>query len=150
MNRPAAIETIDWLEGFGNFSTGRFSSPTTVRLSAIWRRALFHDDRGKLVTYQGITTSTCWKKEALASGRICEMPGWIANWRRKDVIRQGIKARIPVMKARAAPCEAMRRERGERREVMGTAKMQVERAAAPVRSFSKWKTFATRLTVSNW
>lgn len=35
------IETIDWLEGFLKTSTGRlFSSPTTVRLSAIWRRAL--------------------------------------------------------------------------------------------------------------
>lgn len=35
------IETIDWLEGFSKPSMGQlFSFPTTVRLSAIWRRAL--------------------------------------------------------------------------------------------------------------
>ncbi len=61
----------------------------------------------------------------------------------------GNKARRTRNEGRVRALKAMRRERGERREVMGTAKMQVE-GAAPVRSFSKWKTFAIRLTVSNW
>ena len=43
-------------------------------------------------------------------------------------IRQGIKARRTRNEGRVRALKAMRRERGERREVMGTAKMQVEEA----------------------
>ncbi|MGC6744114.1 ATP-binding cassette domain-containing protein [Escherichia coli] len=40
--KPPDIETIDWLEGFLKTFNGTiiFHLPTTVRLSAIWRRAL--------------------------------------------------------------------------------------------------------------
>ncbi len=62
----------------------------------------------------------------------------------------GIKARRTRNEGRVRALKAMRRERGERREVMGTAKMQVEEASRSGKMFSKWKTFATRLTVSNW
>ncbi|HBI9876165.1 TPA: ATP-binding cassette domain-containing protein, partial [Escherichia coli] len=44
-------------------------------------------------------------------------------------IRQGIKARRTRNEGRVRALKAMRRERGERREVMGTAKMQVEEAS---------------------
>ena len=43
-------------------------------------------------------------------------------------IRQGIKARRTRNEGRVRALKAMRRERSERREVMGTAKMQVEEA----------------------
>ncbi|TGC75936.1 ABC transporter ATP-binding protein, partial [Salmonella enterica subsp. enterica serovar Wilhelmsburg] len=42
--------------------------------------------------------------------------------------RQGIKARRTRTEGRVRALKAMRRERSERREVMGTAKMQVEEA----------------------
>lgn len=41
----------------------------------------------------------------------------------------GIKARRTCNEGRVRALKAMRRERGERREVMGTAKMQVEEAS---------------------
>lgn len=41
----------------------------------------------------------------------------------------GIKARRTRNEGRVRALKAMRRERGERREVMGTAKMQVEEAS---------------------
>jgi ATP-binding cassette subfamily F protein uup len=44
-------------------------------------------------------------------------------------IRQGIKARRTRNEGRVRALKAMRRERSERREVMGSAKMQVEEAA---------------------
>lgn len=53
----------------------------------------------------------------------------IANWRRKKSDPPGIKARRTRNEGRVRALKAMRRERSERREVMGTAKMQVEEAA---------------------
>ena len=45
----------------------------------------------------------------------------------------------------------MRRERGERREVMGTAKMQVEEASRSGKIvFGNGRRLLQRLTVSNW
>lgn len=44
-------------------------------------------------------------------------------------IRQGIKARRTRNEGRVRALKAMRRERGERREVMGSARMQVEEAS---------------------
>ncbi len=53
------------------------------------------------------------------------------NWRRKRCgSARGIKERVPY-EGRVRALKAMRRERGERREVMGTAKMQVEEASRP-------------------
>ncbi len=58
------------------------------------------------------------------------MPSSIANWRRKRCgSARGIKARRTRNEGRVRALKAMRRERGERREVMGTAKMQVEEAS---------------------
>ncbi len=57
----------------------------------------------------------------------------------------GIKARRTRNEGRVRALKAMRRERGERREVMESQRCRWKRPAAPVRSFSKWKTFATRV-----
>lgn len=86
-------------------------------------------DRGKLVTYPGITTSICWKKKKPCAWKNYKMPSSIANWRRKRCGSARIKARRTCNEGRVRALKAMRRERGERREVMGTAKMQVEEAS---------------------
>ncbi len=53
-----------------------------------------------------------------------------ASWRRKRCgSAEGIKARRTRNEGRVRALKAMRRERGERREVMGSAKMQVEEAS---------------------
>ncbi len=54
------------------------------------------------------------------------------------------------MKAAYAP-EVMRRERGERREVMGTAKMQVEEASRSGKIvFENGRRLLPGSTASNW
>ncbi len=55
-------------------------------------------------------------------------------------IRQGIKARRTRNEGRVRALKAMRRERGERREVMGSAKMQVEEAARSGKIVFEWRT----------
>lgn len=52
-----------------------------------------------------------------------------ASWRRKKSDPPGIKARRTRNEGRVRALKAMRRERSERREVMGSAKMQVEEAS---------------------
>lgn len=108
-------------------------------------------DRGKLVTYPGNYDQYLLEKEEALRVEELQNAEFDRKLAQEEVwIRQGIKARRTRNEGRVRALKAMRRERGERREVMGTAKMQVKRPAAPVRSFSKWKTFAIRLTVSNW
>lgn len=86
-------------------------------------------DRGKLVTYPGITTSICLKRKKPCVWKNYKMPSSIANWRRKRCGSARIKARRTCNEGRVRALKAMRRERSQRREVMGTAKMQVEEAS---------------------
>lgn len=124
------IETIDWLEGFLKTFNGTiiFISHDRSFIRNMATR-IVDLDRGKLVTYPGITTSTCWKKKKLCVWKNYKMPSSIANWRRKRCGSARIKARRTCNEGRVRALKAMRRERGERREVMGTAKMQVEEAS---------------------
>lgn len=57
------------------------------------------------------------------------MPSSIANWRRKRCGSARGSPFVNCNEGRVRALKAMRRERGERREVMGTAKMQVEEAS---------------------
>lgn len=124
------IETIDWLEGFLKTFNGTiiFISHDRSFIRNMATR-IVDLDRGKLVTYPGITTSTCWKKKKPCAWKNYKMPSSIANWRRKRCGSARIKARRTRNEGRVRALKAMRRERGERREVMGTAKMQVEEAS---------------------
>lgn len=124
------IETIDWLEGFLKTFNGTiiFISHDRSFIRNMATR-IVDLDRGKLVTYPGITTSTCWKKKKPCAWKNYKMPSSIANWRRKRCGSARIKARRTCNEGRVRALKAMRRERGERREVMGTAKMQVEEAS---------------------
>ncbi len=124
------IETIDWLEGFLKTFNGTiiFISHDRSFIRNMATR-IVDLDRGKLVSWPGdYDAYLVAKEEAL---RVEEMQN--AEFDRKLAqeevwIRQGIKARRTRNEGRVRALKAMRRERGERREVMGSAKMQVEEA----------------------
>ncbi len=125
------IETIDWLEGFLKTFQGSiiFISHDRSFIRNMATR-IVDLDRGKLVSWPGdydlYLTS---KEEAL---RVEEMQN--AEFDRKLAqeevwIRQGIKARRTRNEGRVRALKALRRERSDRREVMGKANMQVEEAS---------------------
>ncbi|MDT3543058.1 ABC transporter ATP-binding protein [Cronobacter sakazakii] len=124
------IETIDWLETFLKSFSGSivFISHDRSFIRNMATR-IVDLDRGKLVSYPGdYDKYLVAKEEAL---RVEELQN--AEFDRKLVqeevwIRQGIKARRTRNEGRVRALKAMRRERGERREVMGSAKMQMEEA----------------------
>ncbi|WP_075181170.1 ABC transporter ATP-binding protein [Pantoea sp. 1.19] len=125
------IETIDWLEGFLKTFTGSiiFISHDRAFIRNMATR-IVDLDRGKLVSWPGdYEQYLLGKEEAL---RVEELQN--AEFDRKLAqeevwIRQGIKARRTRNEGRVRALKALRRERAERREVMGKAKMQVEEAS---------------------
>jgi len=124
------IETIDWLEGFLKSFNGTiiFISHDRSFIRNMATR-IVDLDRGKLVTYPGNYDQYLLEKEEAL--RVEELQN--AEFDRKLAleevwIRQGIKARRTRNEGRVRALKAMRRERGERREVMGSARMQVEEA----------------------
>ncbi|WP_262016676.1 ABC transporter ATP-binding protein [Serratia liquefaciens] len=124
------ITTIDWLEGFLKEFQGSivFISHDRSFIRNMATR-IVDLDRGKLVSWPGnYDLYLLSKEEAL---RVEELQN--AEFDRKLVqeevwIRQGIKARRTRNEGRVRALKALRNERSERREVMGTAKMQVEEA----------------------
>ena len=87
-------------------------------------------DRGKLVTYPGSYDQYLLDKEEALRVEELQNAEFDRKLAQEEVwIRQGIKARRTRNEGRVRALKAMRRERGERREVMGTAKMQVEEAS---------------------
>ncbi|MGL9721193.1 ABC transporter ATP-binding protein [Symbiopectobacterium sp.] len=125
------IETIDWLEGFLKTFQGSivFISHDRSFIRNMATR-IVDLDRGKLVSWPGnYDKYLLGKEEAL---RVEELQN--AEFDRKLAqeevwIRQGIKARRTRNEGRVRALKAMRQERSQRREVMGSAKMQVEEAA---------------------
>ncbi|WP_158784270.1 ABC transporter ATP-binding protein [Pantoea sp. BAV 3049] len=125
------IETIDWLEGFLKTFQGSiiFISHDRSFIRNMATR-IVDLDRGKLVSWPGnYDQYLLGKEEAL---RVEEMQN--AEFDRKLAqeevwIRQGIKARRTRNEGRVRALKALRRERSERREVMGKANMQVEEAS---------------------
>lgn len=123
------IETIDWLEGFLKTFNGTiiFISHDRSFIRNMATR-IVDLDRGKLVTYPGNYDQYLLEKEEALRVEELQTRNLIANWRRKKSGFARVSRRAaPVMK-RVRALKAMRRERSERREVMGTAKMQVEEA----------------------
>ncbi|OQP35785.1 ABC transporter ATP-binding protein [Pantoea latae] len=125
------IETIDWLETFLKTFTGSivFISHDRSFIRNMATR-IVDLDRGKLVSWPGnYDLYLEGKEEAL---RVEEMQN--AEFDRKLAqeevwIRQGIKARRTRNEGRVRALKALRRERSERREVMGKANMQVGEAS---------------------
>ncbi|RKQ39730.1 ABC transporter ATP-binding protein [Enterobacter sp. R1(2018)] len=127
------IETIDWLEGFLKEFQGSiiFISHDRSFIRNMATR-IVDLDRGKLVSYPGDYDQYLLAKEEALRVEELQNAEFDRKLAQEEVwIRQGIKARRTRNEGRVRALKAMRRERGERREVMGSAKMQVEEAARP-------------------
>jgi len=125
------IETIDWLEGFLKEFQGSiiFISHDRSFIRNMATR-IVDLDRGKLVSYPGDYDRYLLAKEEALRVEELQNAEFDRKLAQEEVwIRQGIKARRTRNEGRVRALKAMRRERGERREVMGSAKMQVEEAA---------------------
>lgn len=125
------IDTIEWLENFLKDFQGSlvFISHDRSFIRNMATR-IVDLDRGKLVSWPGNYDKFLeGKEEAL---RVEEMQN--AEFDRKLAqeevwIRQGIKARRTRNEGRVRALKALRVERSQRREVMGTAKIQMEEAS---------------------
>lgn len=125
------IETIDWLEGFLKEFQGSiiFISHDRSFIRNMATR-IVDLDRGKLVSYPGDYDQYLLAKEEALRVEELQNAEFDRKLAQEEVwIRQGIKARRTRNEGRVRALKAMRRERGERREVMGSAKMQVEEAS---------------------
>ena len=125
------IETIDWLETFLKSFNGTiiFISHDRSFIRNMATR-IVDLDRGKLVSYPGDYDQYLLEKEQALRVEELQNAEFDRKLAQEEVwIRQGIKARRTRNEGRVRALKAMRRERSERREVMGTAKMQVEEAA---------------------
>ncbi|MCT4701143.1 ABC transporter ATP-binding protein [Enterobacteriaceae bacterium H20N1] len=125
------IETIDWLEGFLKEFQGSiiFISHDRSFIRNMATR-IVDLDRGKLVSYPGDYDQYLLAKEEALRVEDLQNAEFDRKLAQEEVwIRQGIKARRTRNEGRVRALKAMRRERGERREVMGSAKMQVEEAS---------------------
>ncbi|OTA21690.1 putative ABC transporter ATP-binding protein [Xenorhabdus beddingii] len=124
------IDTIEWLENFLKDFNGSlvFISHDRSFIRNMATR-IIDLDRGKLASWPGNYDKYLeGKEEAL---RVEEMQNaeFDKKLAQEEVwIRQGIKARRTRNEGRVRALKALRTERSERRNVMGTAKMQVEEA----------------------
>ena len=125
------IETIDWLEGFLKSFGGTiiFISHDRSFIRNMATR-IVDLDRGKLVSYPGNYDQYLLEKEEALRVEDLQNAEFDRKLAQEEVwIRQGIKARRTRNEGRVRALKAMRRERSQRREVMGSAKMQVEEAS---------------------
>lgn len=122
------IETIDWLEGFLKEFQGSivFISHDRSFIRNIATR-IVDLDRGKLVSWPGnydlylLSKAETLRVEELQNAEFYRKLAQEEVW-----IRQGIKARRTRNEGRVRALKALRNKCAQRREVMGTAKMQVE------------------------
>ncbi|TNV21679.1 ABC transporter ATP-binding protein [Buttiauxella sp. B2] len=125
------IEAIDWLEGFLKEFQGSivFISHDRSFIRNMATR-IVDLDRGKLVSYPGNYDQYLLAKEEALRVEDLQNAEFDRKLAQEEVwIRQGIKARRTRNEGRVRALKAMRNERSERREVLGSAKMQVEEAA---------------------
>lgn len=124
------IETIDWLEGFLKEFQGSivFISHDRSFIRNMATR-IVDLDRGKLVSWPGDYDLYLLSKEEALRVEELQNAEFDRKLAQEEVwIRQGIKARRTRNEGRVRALKALRNERSARREVMGTAKMQVEEA----------------------
>lgn len=125
------IETIDWLETFLKSFGGTIIFISHDRSFIRHMATRIVDlDRGKLVSYPGDYDNYLLAKEEALRVEELQNAEFDRRLAQEEVwIRQGIKARRTRNEGRVRALKAMRQERGERREKMGSAKMQVEEAS---------------------
>ncbi|MCS3430733.1 ABC transporter ATP-binding protein [Klebsiella sp. BIGb0407] len=125
------IESIDWLEGFLKTFQGSiiFISHDRSFIRNMATR-IVDLDRGKLVSYPGDYDAYLLAKEEALRVEDLQNAEFDRKLAQEEVwIRQGIKARRTRNEGRVRALKAMRNERSQRREVMGSAKMQVGEAS---------------------
>ncbi|MFC0227918.1 ABC transporter ATP-binding protein [Serratia aquatilis] len=124
------ITTIDWLEAFLKEFQGSivFISHDRSFIRNMATR-IVDLDRGKLVSWPGNYELYLQSKEEALRVEELQNAEFDRKLAQEEVwIRQGIKARRTRNEGRVRALKALRNERSQRREVMGTAKMQVEEA----------------------
>ena len=125
------IESIAWLEDFLKEFQGSiiFISHDRSFIRNMATR-IVDLDRGKLVSYPGNYEAYLLAKEEALRVEELQNAEFDKKLAQEEVwIRQGIKARRTRNEGRVRALKALRKERSDRREVMGTAKMQVVEAS---------------------
>ena len=125
------IESIAWLEDFLKEFQGSiiFISHDRSFIRNMATR-IVDLDRGKLVSYPGNYEAYLLAKEEALRVEDLQNAEFDKKLAQEEVwIRQGIKARRTRNEGRVRALKALRKERSDRREVMGTAKMQVVEAS---------------------
>ena len=125
------IETIHWLENFLKTFNGSiiFISHDRSFIRNMATR-IVDLDRGKLVSWPGDYDQYLLGKEEALRVEDLQNAEFDRKLAQEEVwIRQGIKARRTRNEGRVRALKALRRERSERREVMGKANMQVGEAS---------------------
>lgn len=125
------VDAIEWLEEFLLGFSGSIVFISHDR-SFIRRMAtrIVDLDRGQLVSYPGnydqylVTKEENLRVEALQNELFDKKLAQEEVW-----IRQGIKARRTRNEGRVRALKALREERRQRREVMGTAKLQIDNSS---------------------
>ncbi|MDC9603468.1 ABC transporter ATP-binding protein [Xenorhabdus griffiniae] len=124
------IDTIEWLENFLKDFNGSlvFISHDRSFIRNMATR-IVDLDRGKLTSWPGNYDKYLEGKEEALRVEELQNAEFDKKLAQEEVwIRQGIKARRTRNEGRVRALKALRMERAERRNVMGTAKMQVEEA----------------------
>jgi ATP-binding cassette subfamily F protein uup len=126
------VESIEWLEGFLKAWSGALVFVTHDRrfLRALATR-IVEIDRGQVTSWPGDWANYERRRDerlnaqAQESARFDKLLAQEEAW-----IRQGIKARRTRDEGRVRRLEAMRRERGQRRDLAGNVRMEVAQGEA--------------------
>ncbi|ORF46718.1 ABC transporter ATP-binding protein [Gilliamella apicola] len=124
------IETIKWLEEFLKGFNGSivFISHDRSFIRQMATR-IIDLDRGKIASWSGNYDNYLLGKEETLRVEELQNAEFDKKLAQEEVwIRQGIKARRTRNEGRVRALKAMRQEYSERRQVMGSAKMQIEEA----------------------
>jgi ATP-binding cassette subfamily F protein uup len=124
------IASITWLEEFlkGYGGTLLFITHDRMFLQSIATR-IIQIDRGQLVSFPGDYANFLTRREAMLEEEAQQNALFDKKLAQEEVwIRQGVKARRTRNEGRVRALEQLRRERGERREVLGNVKMKLQDA----------------------
>ncbi|UTV29144.1 ATP-binding cassette ATPase Uup [Photobacterium atrarenae] len=124
------VSTIEWLEGFLKEFRGSivFISHDRAFIQSMATR-IVDLDRGQLVSFPGDYAKYLEDKEELLRVEAEQNAEFDKKLAQEEVwIRQGIKARRTRNEGRVRALKQLRRERSERREVVGKADMQLQEA----------------------
>ena len=124
------VSTIEWLEGFLKEFRGSiiFISHDRAFIRSMSTR-IVDLDRGKLASFPGDYDKYLDAKEEMLRVEAEQNAEFDKKLAQEEVwIRQGIKARRTRNEGRVRALKQLRRERSERREVMGKADMQLQEA----------------------